>query len=664
MNVPRLTVEEKSFDLPRFALTFAACAALLLAPAAARAATITVNSAADTAANDGKCTLREAITAANTDTASGALAGECAAGTLGLDTIVFAIPAATDPGCVVGTGVCTIAPAFALPNITDAVTIDGYTQTGAVANTNTVASRLGLNGSLKIGIRGTLGFDGLIIRAPGVTVRGFVINNCFRGIDARPTSAGTVTLEGNYIGTNVGGTAFVTNNDSGILAGGTGTIVIGGTAPAARNLISGNARGSLGPGIFTITDAAVTIQGNLIGTDVTGLLPLGNGGPGINSNPVSQVITIGGAAPGAGNLVSANGYNNVSIFGGAGHSVQGNLVGTNVAGTAALISDIPFVPGNPREGVRLTNTSNSTIGGTTAAARNIISGNVSGGINVSTVIGSVGTNNLVQGNYVGTDITGTIDLGNQYLGVLVSNSPGTIVGGTAAGAANVVAFTKTSSGFGGVGVAIGLPGTGQSILGNSIVSNASIGIDLGLPNGSLDGITANDAVDADSIQNYPILTAAPIAAGAVTISGTLNSKASSTFRIEFFSNATGDPSGHGEGQTFIGFMNVTTDGTGNAGFTSPALPFPAGQTVFSATATSSTNNTSEYSSTFAAGPGPTPTPNPTSTPTPTPTVAGPTPTPGPGPAGAVAVPTLFPSLMAFFGLALAAAGILALRRSG
>ena len=649
-------IETERLHLSRRALALATAGlALLLATVPARAATITVNSAADTAANDGKCTLREAITAANTDTVSGALAGECAAGTLGLDTIVFAIPAATDPGCVVGTGVCTIAPAFALPSITSAITIDGYTQAGALANTNTVASRLGLNGSLKIELKGNtgVGFDGLVIRAPGVTVRGLVINNCFRGIDAQPTTAGTVTLEGNYLGTSVGGTAFVTNRETGILAGGTGTIVIGGTTPAARNLISGNGRGTLNPGILTIADAAVTIQGNLIGTDATGLLPLGNSGPGINANPGTQVIIVGGTAPGAGNLVSANGYNNVSIFGGTGHIVQGNLVGTNVAGTAALISDLPFIPGNPREGVRLANASNSTIGGTTAAARNVVSGNVSGGIRVDS------SSILVQGNYVGTDITGTLALGNAGIGIVIAGSPGTAVGGTMAGAGNIIAFTTVP---GGTGVAIAIPGTGQSIQGNSIHSNGGIGIDLGLPNGSLDGVTPNDLGDADSIQNFPILTAAPIAAGAVTLSGTLNSRANGTFRIEFFSNTTGSPSGNGEGQSFIGFMNVTTDGTGNVSFTSPALAFPAGQTLFTATATSSTNNTSEFSSFFPLVAGPTPTPTPTATPTPTPT-ATPTPTPTPPIGGAASVPTLAPDLMALFGVTLAAAGLLLLRRS-
>ncbi|MEO8054808.1 MAG: CSLREA domain-containing protein, partial [Acidobacteriota bacterium] len=544
-------INAKRFHLLARGLPLAALAALLLTPVAARAATITVNSAADTTANDGKCTLREAITAANTDTASGAAAGECAAGALGLDTIVFAIPAATDPGCVVGTGVCTIIPAFTLPNITSAITIDGYTQTGAVANTNTVASRLGLNGALKIQLRASPAgsIDGVIIRAPGVTVRGLVINSFNIGIDARLPAGGTTFVEGNYVGTDVTGTAVAPNVSLGIQAGVTGNIVIGGTTPAARNLISGNGRALLGPGIFTFADAGATIQGNLIGTDATGLVALANGGPGINANPGTQAIIVGGTAAGAGNLVTGNGYNNVSIFGGTGHFVQGNLVGTNVTGTAALPSDMPFIPGNPRKGVNLFNTSNTLVGGTTAAARNVISGNVSGGVDISTVIGNAGGSNQVQGNYIGTDITGTINLGNSGFGVLLSNSPGSSVGGSVAGAPNIIAFT-----VGGVGIGTAL-GVNNSLLGNSIHSNGGIGIDLG--SNFFDGVTPNSPGGS---QNYPVLTAAPIAAGTVNISGTLNGTASSTFRIEFFSSAVGDPTGYGEGQTFLGFANVTTDG--------------------------------------------------------------------------------------------------------
>ncbi len=118
----RRTAETKRLQLSSAALACAvACTAILLAPASARASTITVNSTSDAAANDGACTLREAIIAANTNAASGAAAGECAAGAAGLDTIEFNIP---------GPGVQTIAPASALPAITEAVFINGYTQPG------------------------------------------------------------------------------------------------------------------------------------------------------------------------------------------------------------------------------------------------------------------------------------------------------------------------------------------------------------------------------------------------------------------------------------------------------------------------------------------------------------------------------------------------------
>ncbi|MEO8431424.1 MAG: CSLREA domain-containing protein [Acidobacteriota bacterium] len=640
--------------------------ALFLVALSGRAASITVNTGSDVSANDGKCTLREAMTAANTDTASGALAGECAAGTAGLDSISFNIPAATDAACVSGTGVCTIVPAFDLPNVTDALLLDGFTQTGAIANTNTVASRLGLNGSLKIVLQRVGGGKGLTIRAPGVTVRGLVINTFDTKIDVVLSAGGTVTIEGNYIGTDVTGTATTAQNGTnGIAASGTGNIVIGGTTPAARNLISGNGRAILGPGILTFTDISATIQGNLIGTDAAGTGPLGNGGPGINANPVASSLVVGGTDPGAGNVVSANGYNQLSIFGGTGHVVQGNLVGTNVAGTAALPSDQPFVPGNPRVGIRLVNTTNSLIGGTTAAARNVASGNISGGIEVTTTQGGVGANNTVQGNYVGTDITGTADIGNSSIGVYTANSPGTVIGGAAAGAANIIAFTKFFVGTGGIGVLVGLPGTGESILTNSIHSNDNIGIDLAA--GVVDGVTPNDAGDLDIIQNYPVITSAPIAAGMVTVSGTLNSKPGATYRIEVFSSAVCDATGFGEGQTFLGFTTLVTDAGGNGSFGPVAFAVPPGQPIITTTATSAAGNTSEFS---AAQPGacglvPVPTPTPTVI-APTVTPPGPTVTPlppTPGPASGVAVPMLSPWPLAFLALALAGAALLIVRKS-
>ena len=229
-------------------------------PAPVYADTITVNSTADTTANDGDCTLREAIIAANTDTTSGAAAGECAEGS-GEDTIEFDIDAATDAGCVPGTGVCTIQPGSALPNITGPVIIDGYSQPGASANTNAIME--GSNAVLKIELDGTNtdpGFcpNGLRITerltAGDPTIKGLVINR-FRGHGINIRTDGN-NIQGDFIGTNVDGTVDLGNGFHGVNISGGGGNTIGGMTAAARNVISGNNRG-----VF-ITDAGA--RGNMV----------------------------------------------------------------------------------------------------------------------------------------------------------------------------------------------------------------------------------------------------------------------------------------------------------------------------------------------------------------------------------------------------------------
>ncbi|MDL2719161.1 MAG: hypothetical protein PT977_15570, partial [Acidobacteriota bacterium] len=245
-------------------------------------------------------------------------------------------------------------------------------------------------------------------------------------------------------------------------------------------------------------------------------------------------------------------------------------------------------------------------------------------------------------------------------------STGFTVGGTALGQANTIAFNT------GTGVGVRLNVSGNSILGNSIYSNSQLGISLIAGSGTP---FANDACDVDTIpgnrgQNYPVITSAPIAAGSVTISGTLNSVASTTYRVEFFSNVSADPSGNGEGQTFIGFANVTTNASCNATFGPLVFPVLSGQTIFSATATDPANNTSEFSAAFPVGAPPTPTPTPTATPTGTPvatptptTVPTPTPVPG-GPPGANSVPTLSGGMLAGLALALVVSALGLLKRAG
>ena len=218
--------------------------------------------------------------------------------------------------------------------------------------------------------------------------------------------------------------------------------------------------------------------------------------------------------------------------------------------------------------------SNTIIGGTAAGAGNVLSGNGAYGINNQA--GSTGT--VVLGNRIGTNAAGTGPVPNGLSGMFVDGS-GTTIGGTAAGAANMIAHNGT------IGVNV-VGGTGHAIVGNSIFANGELGINLGPF-----AVAVNDAGDGDggenNGQNYPVLTAAP---GGVQ--GTFNSTANGTFTIYYYGNTACDSSGNGEGQTFLGGVSVTTDANGNAAI--PLFEADTG-TIVTATATSPTNDTSEFS---------------------------------------------------------------------
>jgi hypothetical protein len=416
-----------------------------------------------------------------------------------------------------------------------------------------------------------------------------------------------------------------------------------------------------------------TIAGNYFGLDATGTLARANTDTGILVESGSDNNVIGGTTVADRNVISGSPGNGLQVQTVSGILIQGNYIGTNAAGTAAI--------GNGT-GINL-NIPNATIGGTSGVtpggpctgACNLVSGNV-----IGIGLGSGASGVQILGNLVGTNAAGTGALGNTGGGITVPSSMNTI-GGTNPSAGNVIAFNGSS------GVSIG-DGTANAILSNSIFSNGGIGlgIDINTP-----GVNPNDAGDPDkgvnNLQNFPVITSAPIAAGMVTISGTLNSIASTNFRLEFFSNVACNgtpPNNFGEGQTFLGFLVVATDASGNATFGGPLSTFsiPPGQTVITATATDPGNNTSEFSACFASAGGVTPTPTPTSTATPTvtltPAVATPTPTltatpgaptatasPTLTPAAVAAVvPTLSPSILVLLGVALAATALLLIRRSG
>lgn len=597
----------------------------------------------------------------------------------GADTIVFDIP---------GEGVKTIALLSALPVLTEAVTIDGTTQPG-FSGTPIIE----LNGAAVTG-------DGLVLDGGDSVVRGLVINR-FNGngiVLAVPEGVllGGNLVEGNYIGTDATGTSDLGNARAGIFCSSPSN-TIGGTTVAARNIISGNA-GGIGFDGFLGFAASNIVKGNYIGTDVTGTIALGGGGIGINSGGFNQ---IGGAEPGARNLLCASGGVAISLSG-IGHLVQGNFIGVDVTGTVLIPnnggglslfeSDMITIGGSAigagniisgsngdginmnqasrtvvqgnRIGLDITGTvalgnngdgidngsapNDNIIGGAVLPARNLISGNSGHGIRTT------GFNELVLGNFIGVDITGTRALGNSGDGIngigfesriggaapgegnLISGNLGngifggdvgnviegnrigtqidgtsplgnglhgismpgfsfqTRIGGLDSGAGNIIAFN------GGGGVAVGSGGEQNSILSNSIFSNGGLGIDH-----LIDGVTANDPCDVDGgesqnpLQNFPVLTSASGFGNTTTIQGTLNSTPNTTFTLQFFANAECDPSGFGEGQRLIGTTSVTTDSNCVATFSVNFSVNTSSMPFITATATDPNNNTSEFSNCIA-----------------------------------------------------------------
>ena len=403
------------------------------------------------------CTLRAAIEEANH------------ANNPGLDTINFSIT---------GGGPHTISPGSALPTITDPVIIDGYTQPGASANTNPPG--LGSNAVLKIELEGSgagAGANGLYITAGSSTVKGLVINR-FPGKGILLQSNGGNTIQGNYIGTDVTGTADLGNSYQGVYIYEAPSNTVGGTTEAARNVISGNDE----DGVLILGSGATgnRVQGNLIGTDKNGTATLGNSSAGVFIFDAPG-NTIGGTVAGAGNVISGNLGDGIYILGSgsAGNLVQGNLIGTDVTGIGWR--------GNGFYGVHIYEAPSNTIGGTTEAARNIISGNWEAGVLIS---GTGSTANLVQGNYIGMDVNGTADLGNYLSGVLIYDAPGNTIGGTVAGAGNVISGNGSSHRLV-YGVHIkNSTATGNLVQGNLIGTDKNGTADLG---NSWSGVYISDA---------------------------------------------------------------------------------------------------------------------------------------------------------------------------
>lgn len=302
------------------------------------------------------------------------------------------------------------------------------------------------------------------------------------GVFIQDPNSNNNQIQGNLIGTDASGMAGVNNYFGVVLMNGTQGNIIGGSTAAERNIISGN----FGYGIWTGDDPSLPndinitnnnqIAGNYIGTNINGTAELFLQSLGILIDQYSSNIIIGGTAPGMGNLISGHSLGSGIQFQGpnnSGHQVLGNFVGTNASGTAAV--------GNGQGIAVAFGTKNVTIGGTTLGARNVVSGNVGAGILIQD-IGSTG--NQVLGNFVGTNPAGTVSLANDSGIGILNGAAQNIVGGTVAGAGNLVSGNNF--------IGIQLQGNGSS---QNIVQGNIVGLDVSGTQALMNvvGIGVNDA---------------------------------------------------------------------------------------------------------------------------------------------------------------------------
>lgn len=439
------------------------------------------------------------------------------------------------------------------------------------------------------------------------------------------------------------------------------------TAPTPAIILDGASTGSIGLGMISDGDGSTieaisivnftqdgiqvngadnsTFIGNYFGTD-DGLSADGNGN-GIRTISATGLM-IGGTDESDRNLFVANTSDGISLST-SGNTIQGNYIGVGADGVTAL--------GNGTSGIEIFEASNNLVGGDGAGEGNVISANGAsfGAPAVNIGVGgasspSLATGNQVVGNFIGTDATGQVDVGNVGAGVRVLGVNNTVGGSTAehgnlisgngqqglwitGGSGNTASFnmvgvdtdgnpvlgndldgitaqfdtsdnviefnTVADNGFNGVSVS-GTLSTGNRIRQNDIFANALLGIEL-----DCCGVTDNDEDDPDSgannLQNFPELTEVAALDTHLVVEGTLNSTPSTFFTLEFFANDTCDPSGNGEGEEFVFTRSVTTDANGDASFsyTPPSTMEPG--FFLTATATDNgTTDTSEFSACKAA----------------------------------------------------------------
>lgn len=495
-----------------------------------------------TTADAGIGSLRQAILDANAQQSTGGT--QCAG-----HTITFAIP---------GSGPHAIHPLSPLPKINIPIAFEGYSQPGSSENTAVTGS----NAVIAIELDGSLAgpTDAFVVGA-GIPGSGLCSGN-------------TSTFRGLVINRFAG--AAISMGEE--------------TCPAGEACLNGG----------------VLIQGNYIGTDVTGTQALGNGialarpalvfGTSSRVNIVGdQVVSNGGPVdprPQSRNVIAGNGADAIRIFSTSadtntglsqGHVIRNNYIGLDATGAAAL----------PNAGRGITMDANS---GNVQIVDNLISANAGDGV---AVLDNPFPGTSLVGNGIGIGIAGQ-PFGNGGHGVLVANlATGVSVGGRLVFAPTAAAIANNA------GAGVFVDGFAIVDAGNlSSAHNGGLALDLAPA-----GVNTNDDGDPDTgpneLLNRPTIIAAAPDVGSTTghIDGLLEAVPNSTYEIRFFLNDTCDAGGSGGGQTPMPttFVNVTTDALGHGSFVKITPFLPASRYVtavargFSTTAAVPALITSEFS---------------------------------------------------------------------
>lgn len=530
--------------------------------------TITVNSTGDQsdgipgdgicATPGGSCTLRAAIETANNN-----------GNPSDQDIIEFDITPLNG-------GLKTISQSSEMPSadasmvVTQNVLIDGYTQDSASPNTADFPDAF--NGTMLIEISG----EGHHNYAPSIRFSTGSAGSSVRGINFSDFPGMVISIDdinisiqGNYINTTSNGNGanwkVVTDTLDGAIGVNSSGANIGGSLPEHRNVIASN-----NFALAATEDADnLTIKGNnfMVGSD--GITAM----PAISSLVQlygADNVTIGGSSVVEGNFIENSGASGIDI--------QENSSNISILGNRMV--------GNNR-GVSVVGGSNVTLGGSGSSEYNVISGNRSDGVFILS-----SSNVSVLNNKIGVTSDGTTSFPNDANGIYIQDSTGVSIGSFDSPDANIIANNESD------GISINGATSKVAVLINSIYNNGSIGIDL-YDNGE----TPNDQNDTDSgpndMLNFPEVYEPVINGADLDVSYGLDVPAGD-YLIQFYSNDSADPSGYGEGQTYVGSQLVTSLGTGVQQFTTSISGNSHSNVFATATlidpeATSGYSQTSEFS---------------------------------------------------------------------